>query len=182
MSASSAKTYDLEVWLPAQGKYREISSCSNCEAFQARRMQARWRNPDDRQARAAAYAQRFGRRGGPRAGGGAGELPERGWHRRVTSAPRAAVPGYMGGEHSGLGSNRRHIRYASLGVATAIVRSNARKREREQHGAKHAEQSGLHDCSPYLKMGFRTGEAYALSVAPPKASFDIGRAFGRQYQ
>jgi seryl-tRNA synthetase len=43
---ASAKTYDLEVWLPSQGKYREISSCSNCEAFQARRMQARWRNPD----------------------------------------------------------------------------------------------------------------------------------------
>jgi seryl-tRNA synthetase len=43
---SAAKTYDIEVWLPAQDKYREISSCSNCEAFQARRMQARWRNPD----------------------------------------------------------------------------------------------------------------------------------------
>jgi seryl-tRNA synthetase len=43
---ASAKTYDLEVWLPAQNQYREISSCSNCEAFQARRMQARWRNPD----------------------------------------------------------------------------------------------------------------------------------------
>ncbi len=42
----SAKTYDLEVWLPSQQKYREISSCSNCEAFQARRMQARWRNPE----------------------------------------------------------------------------------------------------------------------------------------
>jgi seryl-tRNA synthetase len=42
----SAKTYDLEVWLPSQGHYREISSCSNCEAYQARRMQARWRNPD----------------------------------------------------------------------------------------------------------------------------------------
>ncbi|HQW10393.1 MAG TPA: serine--tRNA ligase [Steroidobacteraceae bacterium] len=42
----SAKTYDLEAWLPGQGKYREISSCSNCEAFQARRMQARWRNPE----------------------------------------------------------------------------------------------------------------------------------------
>ena len=41
----SAKTYDLEVWLPGQDKYREISSCSHCEAFQARRMQARWRNP-----------------------------------------------------------------------------------------------------------------------------------------
>jgi seryl-tRNA synthetase len=42
----SAKTYDLEVWLPSQNRYREISSCSNCEAFQARRMQARWRNPE----------------------------------------------------------------------------------------------------------------------------------------
>jgi seryl-tRNA synthetase len=42
----SAKTYDLEVWLPSQNKYREISSCSNVEAYQARRMQARWRNPD----------------------------------------------------------------------------------------------------------------------------------------
>ena len=41
---SVAKTYDLEVWLPAQQAYREISSCSNCEAFQARRMQARFRN------------------------------------------------------------------------------------------------------------------------------------------
>jgi seryl-tRNA synthetase len=43
---SSAKTYDIEVWLPGQESYREISSCSNCEAFQARRMQARWRNPE----------------------------------------------------------------------------------------------------------------------------------------
>jgi seryl-tRNA synthetase len=42
----SAKTYDLEVWLPSQNGYREISSCSNIEAFQARRMQARWRNPE----------------------------------------------------------------------------------------------------------------------------------------
>ncbi len=41
----SSKTYDFEVWLPGQGKYREISSVSNCESFQARRMQARWRNP-----------------------------------------------------------------------------------------------------------------------------------------
>ncbi len=43
---SAAKTYDIEVWLPGQDAYREISSCSNCEAFQARRMGARWRNPD----------------------------------------------------------------------------------------------------------------------------------------
>jgi seryl-tRNA synthetase len=44
MGFGSTKTYDLEVWLPAQNTYREISSCSNCEAFQARRMQARYRN------------------------------------------------------------------------------------------------------------------------------------------
>jgi seryl-tRNA synthetase len=44
MGAGSSKTYDIEVWLPAQNTYREISSCSNCEAFQARRMQARFRN------------------------------------------------------------------------------------------------------------------------------------------
>lgn len=43
---SAAKTYDIEVWLPGQNKYREISSCSNFEDFQARRMKARWRNPD----------------------------------------------------------------------------------------------------------------------------------------
>ena len=43
---SAAKTYDLEVWLPAQKRYREISSCSNFEDFQARRIKARWRNPD----------------------------------------------------------------------------------------------------------------------------------------
>jgi len=43
---SATKTYDLEVWLPGQGKYREISSCSNFVDFQARRLQARWRNPE----------------------------------------------------------------------------------------------------------------------------------------
>jgi len=43
---SAARTYDLEVWLPGQNKYREISSCSNFQDFQARRMQARWRNPE----------------------------------------------------------------------------------------------------------------------------------------
>ena len=46
---AAAKTYDIEVWLPSQERYREISSCSNCEAFQARRMKARWRNQDSGQ-------------------------------------------------------------------------------------------------------------------------------------
>ena len=45
MGFGATKTFDLEVWLPSQGTYREISSCSNCGDFQARRMQARWRNP-----------------------------------------------------------------------------------------------------------------------------------------
>ena len=45
MGFGASKTFDLEVWVPAQGVYREISSCSNCEAFQARRMQARFKNP-----------------------------------------------------------------------------------------------------------------------------------------
>jgi seryl-tRNA synthetase len=45
MGFAAAKTYDLEVWLPSQNTYREISSCSNCTDFQARRMSARWRNP-----------------------------------------------------------------------------------------------------------------------------------------
>jgi len=46
IGGAAAKTYDLEVWLPGQNKYREISSCSNFEAYQARRMKARWRNPE----------------------------------------------------------------------------------------------------------------------------------------
>jgi seryl-tRNA synthetase len=48
MGFAAKKTYDLEVWLPSQNRYREISSCSNCGDFQARRMQARFRRASDR--------------------------------------------------------------------------------------------------------------------------------------
>ena len=48
MGFGAAKTYDIEVWLPSQDTYREISSCSNCEAFQARRMQARFKDPQSK--------------------------------------------------------------------------------------------------------------------------------------
>ena len=51
MGFASKKTYDIEVWLPGQNMYREISSCSLCGAFQARRMNARYRAKDDRQVR-----------------------------------------------------------------------------------------------------------------------------------
>ncbi|HHF7345529.1 TPA: serine--tRNA ligase [Legionella feeleii] len=49
LGAGAAKTYDLEVWLPSQGMYREISSCSNTEAYQSRRMKARYRHPETRE-------------------------------------------------------------------------------------------------------------------------------------
>jgi seryl-tRNA synthetase len=52
MGFAAARTYELEVWLPGQGKYREISSCSNTRDFQARRMHARWRNPETRKPEA----------------------------------------------------------------------------------------------------------------------------------
>jgi seryl-tRNA synthetase len=51
MGFSARKTYDLEVWLPSQGQYREISSCSNCGDFQARRMDARVRKPGEKGTR-----------------------------------------------------------------------------------------------------------------------------------
>jgi seryl-tRNA synthetase len=51
MGFAAQKTYDIEVWLPGQGAYREISSCSNCGEFQARRMSARYRTKEGRQVR-----------------------------------------------------------------------------------------------------------------------------------
>ena len=47
MGFSAEKTYDLEVWIPSENKYREISSCSSCGTFQARRMKARYKNKDN---------------------------------------------------------------------------------------------------------------------------------------
>ncbi len=76
MGFGASKTYDLEVWLPAQDTYREISSVSNCEAFQARRLQARFKNAAG-QERTGAHAQRLRPGRGPHPGGGAGKRPER---------------------------------------------------------------------------------------------------------
>ncbi len=68
MGGSAAKTYDLEVWLPSQDRYREISSCSNFEDYQARRMLARYRHPETEEDRTAAHPQRLGARGGTHPG------------------------------------------------------------------------------------------------------------------
>ena len=89
MGFGASKTYDLEVWLPGQDTYREISSISNCEDFQARRMQARWRNPATGKPEPVHTLEWLGRRRGPRPGRGDGELPERGWldHRAGSAAP-----------------------------------------------------------------------------------------------
>ncbi len=85
----ATKTYDIEVWLPGQQKYREISSCSNYNDFQARRMQARWRNPETRQAGTDPHAERFRRCGGPGAHRRHGKLPERGRQYSRTGGPAA---------------------------------------------------------------------------------------------
>ena len=79
MGFSAAKTYDLEVWLPSQNTYREISSCSNCTDFQARRMQARWRNPDTGKPELVHTLERFGRRGRTHLGRGDGKLSASRW-------------------------------------------------------------------------------------------------------
>ena len=73
MGFASQKTYDIEVWLPGQNMYREISSCSICGDFQARRMNARYRTKEGRQ-RACPHAQRLRRRRRPRADRGDGDL------------------------------------------------------------------------------------------------------------
>ncbi len=103
MGFASQKTYDLEVWLPGQGKYREISSCSVCGDFQARRMNARYRSGEGLSF--VHTLERLRRRGRPRARRRAGELPggrrldhraegsaalygRRGTHRALTVRPR----------------------------------------------------------------------------------------------
>ena len=88
MGFASQKTYDIEVWLPGQGMYREISSCSNCGDFQARRMDARYR-PKGRLAALRAHAERLGRRGRPRADRRDGKLSAGG--RQHRGAGRAAA-------------------------------------------------------------------------------------------
>ena len=76
MGFAARKTYDIEVWLPGQGAYREISSCSNCGDFQARRMDARYRPKEGKGHALRAHPERLGPRGRPHAGRGAGELPD----------------------------------------------------------------------------------------------------------
>ncbi len=73
MGFAAQKTYDIEVWLPGQNAYREISSCSACGEFQARRMNARYRGKDG--VRSCPHAQRLWRRGRPRVDRCDGDLP-----------------------------------------------------------------------------------------------------------
>ena len=105
----AAKTYDLEVWLPGQGRYREISSCSNCEAFQARRMQARWRNPGDRQARERAHVERLGARRRTHADCRARELPA-GRRLRAHTRGAAALHGRRASHRPALSARSPRIR------------------------------------------------------------------------
>ena len=89
MGFASAKTYDIEVWLPGQNTYREISSCTNTEAFQARRANIRSSGRGNRESRLRAHAERLGPRGGPDADCDPGELPAGG---RIGGDPEALRP------------------------------------------------------------------------------------------
>ena len=91
---AAAKTYDIEVWLPGQQRYREISSCSNCEAFQARRMRARWRNPATGKTEFVHTLNGSGVAIGRALNRGGGELPAGG---RIGSGARG--PGAVHGGH-----------------------------------------------------------------------------------
>ena len=96
MGFTARKTFDLEVWLPGQGAYREISLISNCGDFQARRMNARYRPPRARRPTGIRpHAQRLGPRGGPDTGGRAGELSA---GRRIGRRARRLLHPYMGGD------------------------------------------------------------------------------------
>ena len=88
MGFASAKTYDIEVWLPSQKTYREISSCSNTEAFQARRANIKFRARRDRQGGVRAHAERLGPRRRPHADRDSRELSAEG---RVGRHPRRAA-------------------------------------------------------------------------------------------
>ena len=81
MGFGAQKTYDIEVWLPGQNAYREISSCSVCGDFQARRMDARYRPQGGQGHGLRAHAERLRHRGRPRADRRHGKLPERGRQR-----------------------------------------------------------------------------------------------------
>ena len=88
MGFSAAKTYDLEVWLPSQDTYREISSCSNCTDFQARRARIRYRPEPKAKTRFCPHVERIGPRGGPHLARDSREPSERG---RLDHDPRSAA-------------------------------------------------------------------------------------------
>ena len=100
MGFGAAKTYDLEVWLPGQNTYREISSCSNCEDFQARRANIRYRKDNKGKPHLRPHAERLWISGRPHAGRGVGKLPAEG-RQRDCSRSATAVHGRYGADRIG---------------------------------------------------------------------------------
>ena len=97
MGFASRKTYDLEVWLPGQNAFREISSCSQCGDFQARRMQARYRPNDDKNLRLRSHAEWFWPGRGAHHGGDTGKLSAGGWFGDRARSP-APLYGWSGSD------------------------------------------------------------------------------------
>ena len=92
MGFSAEKTYDIEVWLPGQNAYREISSCSNCGAFQARRMKARFKGKNSKETQFVHTLNGSGLADRAHDGGHSGELSECGW-KHYDSRSTAALYG-----------------------------------------------------------------------------------------
>ena len=100
LGASAAKKYDLEAWLPGQGRYRELTSCSNTTDFQARRLDIRYRPGEGAGAAPRAHAERHRGRGRPHDHRDRREPPARGRHDR---GARGAAPLRRAGDHQGRG-------------------------------------------------------------------------------
>ncbi len=120
MGFAAQKTYDIEVWLPGQSMYREISSCSLCGEFQARRMNARFRAKEDSPGAPRPHAQWVGRRGWSRTHCRDGNLPAAGWLDRRSECPAAL---YGGVEDDRMTADRDRQRSKDVGGTPASVGS-----------------------------------------------------------
>ena len=151
---SAAKKYDCEAWLPSQGRYRELTSCSNTTDYQARRLGIRARAPRGGR-RDAAHAQRDRGRGRPHADRAAGERPARGRQRGAAGVParlrrpggaarrelRRLSPRRVPGRRPGTGARPDLMPACTRSAAPALVRVESRTRTGRRPGRRRSRRS-----------------------------------------